>query len=179
VQYTAQNLGSSLGTAFIGSILIGALGLAVQRDIVDNPQISSAVSEQIGVAISRGIDFVPVDQARTALEQAGVPAGQADALLASYADAQLMGLKVALLTAAAIALFSLLLTRRLPTAPLAPVAPIPAGSATDAQPIPGPVDRSAAGGRGEPLRRPQRLVQGRTGPTRDGDRGLAPPRADG
>lgn len=147
LQYTAQNLGSSLGTAFIGSILIGALSVATQSGISSNPQISTPVSQQVGVAISQGIDFVPVDQARAALEHAGIPAGQIDAVLTSYADAQLVGLKVALLAAAAIALFSLFLTRQLPTVRLAGPGP------TDVTPEPGapPSPNGHDGGARKPI----------------------------
>jgi MFS family permease len=132
LQYTAQNLGSSLGTAFIGSVLIGALGVAAQRGLSADPQISDAVEEQVGVTISGGLNFVPLDQARAALEGAGIPADQIDSLLSTYADAQLLGLRTALLAAAAIALASLFLTRHLPAVHLAgPAAPaeVPAAPA--------------------------------------------------
>jgi Major Facilitator Superfamily len=144
LQYTAQNLGSSLGTAFIGSVLIGALTAAAQRGISSNPQITAAVSHQVGIAISGGVNFVPVDQARTALAHAGIPAGQVDAVLATYADAELFGLKVALLAAAAIALLSLFLTRRLPAVRLAaPTTSTPvAASAPAAEPVCRPVRNS-------------------------------------
>jgi EmrB/QacA subfamily drug resistance transporter len=136
LQYTAQNLGSSLGTALMGSILIGALSASAQRGVSADPRISDAVEQQTGVAISGGLDFVPLDQARAALERAGIPGDQIDALLSTYADAQLFGLKAALLAAAAVALASLFLTRHLPAvrlggppdrtaAPSAPEGPAP------------------------------------------------------
>jgi hypothetical protein len=136
LQYTAQNLGSSLGTAFVGSILISALGVAAGRGLSADPTISDAVEQQVGVAISGGLSFIPLDQARTALERAGIPADQIDSLLATYADAQLLGLRVGLLAAAGIALASLFLTRHLPAvrlvaapgqsaAPTAPAGPAP------------------------------------------------------
>ncbi|SFL79298.1 drug resistance transporter, EmrB/QacA subfamily [Geodermatophilus ruber] len=123
LQYTAQNLGSSLGTAFIGSVLIGALTVSAERGITDNPAISDAVQQEVGVAISGGVGFVPVDQARAALERAGISPSEVGALLDTYAQAQLEGLKVALLAAAAIALLSLFLTRQLPTTRLADTGP--------------------------------------------------------
>jgi MFS family permease len=138
LQYTAQNLGSSLGTAFIGSILIGALGFAALRGLSADPRISYAVQQQAGVAISGGVNFVPLDQAQAALENAGIPTNQIDALLSTYADAQLLALKVAILAAAAIALASLFLTRHLPTVRLAArpgQAPAPAAPA-DPEPEP-------------------------------------------
>jgi EmrB/QacA subfamily drug resistance transporter len=114
LQYTAQNLGSSLGTAFIGSILISALGVAAGRGLSADPTIADAVEQQVGVAISNGLSFISLDQAQSALVSAGIPEDQIDALLTTYADAELLGLKVALLAAAAIALASLFLTRHLP-----------------------------------------------------------------
>ncbi|NMH96982.1 MFS transporter [Pseudonocardia acidicola] len=119
LQYTSQNLGSSLGTALIGAILIGALASGAQAGLAANPQVSDAVKQQAGTAIEAGISFVPVDQVRATLAQAHIPPAEADALAATYADAQVQALKVALLAAAAVALFSLFLTRDLPTVRLA------------------------------------------------------------
>ena len=130
LQYTAQNLGSSLGTAFVGSVLISALGVAAGRGLSADPTISDAVEQQVGVAISKGLDFISLDQARTALEQAGIPADQIDSLLTTYAEAQLLGLRTGLLAAAAIALASLFLTRHLPGVRLA--GPDPAAEQSDA-----------------------------------------------
>jgi EmrB/QacA subfamily drug resistance transporter len=138
LQYTAQNLGSSLGTAFIGSILIGALGVAAGRGLSADPTISDAVEQQVGVAISNGLSFIPLDQAQAALVNAGIADDQIDALLTTYADAQLLGLKVALLAAAAIALASLFLTRHLPAVRLG-------------GPVPTPEPITSAGAEPEPL----------------------------
>ncbi|MGY1729054.1 MFS transporter [Geodermatophilus sp. SYSU D01062] len=131
LQYTAQNLGSSLGTAFVGSVLIGTLTAASVRGISGDPRVSDDVAEEVGVAISGGASFVPVDQARAALDQAGISAAEVDALVATYADAQLLGLRTALLAVAAVALLSLFLTRALPAARLAPP-PTPAEPASAA-----------------------------------------------
>lgn len=118
LQYTAQNLGSSLGTALIGSILIGALASAFTRLVESDERVSAAVQEQVGVGLEAGISFVPTETARAALEQADVPPDQAAALLEDYADAQLLGLRIALLAAAAIALACFRFTRDLPAAGL-------------------------------------------------------------
>jgi hypothetical protein len=61
-------------------------------------------------------------------------------LLSTYADAQLLGLKAALLAAGAIALASLFLTRHLPAARLAaPARPAPLPAAAPAGPAPEPL----------------------------------------
>lgn len=114
LQYTAQNLGSSLGTAFVGSILIGALARSAQRGVAADPRISDAVEQSVGVAVEGGIDFAPVGQVRDALVAAQVPGPEVDVLVGIYADAQLQALRAGLLAAAAIALACLFLTRDLP-----------------------------------------------------------------
>ncbi|MEV7616657.1 MFS transporter [Streptomyces sp. NPDC089799] len=128
LQYTAQNLGSSLGTALIGSVLIGALAFVFVRQIEDNPAISDAARTQTGVAIEGGISFLSTDQVRAAAEQAGVPPAEADAYVDAYAQAQLGGLKVAILVVGGITLASFPFTRRLPAETLGKPAAAPAGS---------------------------------------------------
>ena len=114
LQYTAQNLGSSLGTALIGSLMVGALAGAVLGLIADDPDIESAVSDQVTVQVSSGIEYIPPAQAEQALLDAGIPADQVDDLVANYSAAQLMGIKVGMLACAAAALLALPFTRRLP-----------------------------------------------------------------
>lgn len=121
LQFTAQNLGSSLGTALIGSILIGSLAFVTARLVAENPRVSTGVNQQVSTALEAGISFVSTDQAAAALQQAGVPAAEAEAVVDDYADAQLEGLRVALMAAAGIALASLWFTRDLPRS--TPVAP--------------------------------------------------------
>ncbi len=115
LQYTAQNLGSSLGTALIGAILIGALVSVFTTRITDNPQISNAARKQTGIAIESGVSFVSTDQIRTAAEHSNLPPSEVDALVDAYATAQLASLKAAVLAAAAITLTSFAFTRHLPT----------------------------------------------------------------
>ncbi|MEU9174516.1 MFS transporter [Streptomyces sp. NPDC048420] len=116
LQFTAQNLGSALGTALIGSILISALAHAFTTQVDDSPQLSEQTREQVGVALQAGITFVPTDQVRSAAERAGLPPSEVDAVADSYASAQLDGLKAAILATGGIALASFLVTPHLPTA---------------------------------------------------------------
>ena len=114
LQYTAQNLGSSLGTALIGSILIGALAVAFNSHVSDDPRVSAAVKEQVGIRLESEISFVSTDQVSSGLAAASVPAAEADAIVDSYATAQLQGLKAGILAASGITLLSLLFTGGLP-----------------------------------------------------------------
>ncbi|PVY97996.1 MFS transporter [Actinomycetospora cinnamomea] len=117
LQYTAQNLGSSLGTAFVGSVLIAALGAAAERGVGDDPRIPADLAGRVGVAISRGLDFVSLGQVEAALTAAGVPPDQAAPVVEAYAEAQLQALRAGMLATAAIALASLLATSALPSSP--------------------------------------------------------------
>ncbi|MFF3559474.1 MFS transporter [Streptomyces sp. NPDC002574] len=119
LQYTAQNLGSSLGTALIGAILIGALVHAFTTRIADNPMVSDAARQQTGIAIEAGVSFVSTDQVRAAAARAELPPSEADAIVDSYATAQLDSLKAAILAAAGITLTGFAFTRHLPTDRLA------------------------------------------------------------
>ncbi|AWW43037.1 MFS transporter [Streptomyces cadmiisoli] len=114
LQYTAQNLGSSLGTALIGSLLIGALVNAFTTRIEDNPAISQAAREQTGIALQAGVSFVSTDHVRAATQRADLPPAEADAIVDAYADAQIQALKAAVLATAAVTLAGFPFTRHLP-----------------------------------------------------------------
>ncbi|MFC9842995.1 MFS transporter [Streptomyces sp. NPDC060223] len=114
LQFTAQNLGSALGTALIGSLLIGALAHAFTTQVENHPRLSEETRQQTGVALEAGITFVPTEQVRSAAERAGLPAPEVDALADSYASAQLDGLKAAILATGGITLVSFLVTPHLP-----------------------------------------------------------------
>lgn len=133
LQFTAQNLGSSLGTALVGSILIGALIGAFDSRVSDDPRVSDAVEQQVGVRLSAGVSFVSTAQVSEGLAEAGVPAAEAQAVVEDYAEAQLLGLKAGILVAAAAALASLWFTRGLPGDRL-PSRPTRAGGESAAAP---------------------------------------------
>lgn len=137
LQFTAQNLGSALGTALIGSILIGALAHAFTTQVADDPRLSEEARAQVGVSLEAGVTFVPTDQVRSAAERAGLPPSEVDAVADSYATAQLNGLKAAILATGGIALASFLVTPHLPTTrdsrPRQPDAGAPAGATGSAR----------------------------------------------
>ncbi|MGV9254150.1 MFS transporter [Streptomyces sp. NPDC003697] len=114
LQFTAQNLGSALGTALIGSILVGGLAHAFTAYVKDDPRLSEETRTQTGIALEAGISFVPTDQVRSAAERAGLPPSEVDAISDSYASAQLDGLKAAFLATGGITLASYAVTPHLP-----------------------------------------------------------------
>jgi MFS family permease len=118
LQGTAQNLGASLGTAVIGSILIAALTSGLITRVEENPAVPPPVREQVAERTEKGIPIVPVEDIEQAALEEGLPAEQATALADDYGEAQLHGLKRSIGAIAILALLSLWFTRGLPARPL-------------------------------------------------------------
>jgi MFS family permease len=115
LQGTAQNLGSSLGTAIIGAVLLASLATGFTERVADNPDIPGAARETIVARAQEGIDVVPVADVEQAAVEGGLTQDQAKAVATDYGDAQLEALRLALGAVAAASLLSLWFTRRLPT----------------------------------------------------------------
>lgn len=114
LQGTAQNLGASLGTALVGSILIASLVTNFQTAVLADPALAG-VSSQIAAAAEKNANFVSTEQVRASAEAAGLSPAQVDAIVTEYADAQIAALKAAFASIALFALLALWYVRRLPT----------------------------------------------------------------
>ena len=119
LQGTAQNLGSSLGTAIIGAVLLASLATGFNERIAEDPAIPPAAKEQIVLNTQDGIDIVPVETVEAAAVEGGLSQDEATAVAADYGEAQLDALRLALGAVALAALMSLWFTRKLPTTSLA------------------------------------------------------------
>lgn len=115
LQNTAQQLGSSLGTALLGAIVITGLLTTFTGSVADNPKISGEVSRQVEVRLASGASFVAADEVQAAAMDAGLDPATTAALVSDYEDAQLESLKLAFLCAAFLVLAALLTTGNLPT----------------------------------------------------------------
>jgi EmrB/QacA subfamily drug resistance transporter len=114
LQGTAQNLGASLGTALIGSILIAALTSGFVQRVEDNPKVSAPVQAQVTKTAEQGIPVVTVDDVEKAAADAGATPQEAQALADDYGDAELRALKRAMGAVGVFALLALWFTRHLP-----------------------------------------------------------------
>jgi EmrB/QacA subfamily drug resistance transporter len=117
LQYTAQQLGSSLGTALIGAVVISGLVAAFSNNVAENPQISGAARQEVGVHLEGDVSFISTAEVRDAAEKAQLSPAETDAVVSSYADAQLLALKVGLLFAALLSFAALFVTGSLPAQP--------------------------------------------------------------
>jgi MFS family permease len=114
LQNTAQQLGSSLGTALLGAIVITGLASAFTANVAEDPRISDRVEQQVNVKVSAGGSFVAADEVRTVAEEEGVGRVATGHLVEDYEDAQLDALRIAFLGAALLVLASFFATRNLP-----------------------------------------------------------------
>ena len=73
LQYTAQNLGSSLGTALVGAIVIGSLGTLVVQGVQSAPAVSEPTRQTVTTSLDSGAQFVSDADVEAALDSAGIP----------------------------------------------------------------------------------------------------------
>ncbi|MCP5026140.1 MAG: MFS transporter [Actinomycetia bacterium] len=114
LQYTAQQLGSAIGTALIGAVVISSLVSAFVANISNEPIIPAELTTAIEIKVASGSSFVAADQVAAGLAAADVDHAQADAIVAEYREAQLAALKIGLLLAGFLSIASLAWTRALP-----------------------------------------------------------------
>lgn len=114
LQNTAQQLGSSLGTAFLGAVVLTGLLASFSANIASNPRIADEVQAQVQTHISAGGSFVASSEVEAAAAKAGLEDKEASEVVKDYEDAQLEALKAALLFAALLVLASFFATRNLP-----------------------------------------------------------------
>ena len=132
LQFTGQQLGSSLGVALIGAIVLSGLTSTFVSSVQADPRISAEVAGQVGTAVDSGIDFVASSAIEAAAQQAGLDAATTAAIVDDYEQAQLRSLKAGLLVAALLALISLAFTGGLPgKVPVSVPAPGEVAAASD------------------------------------------------
>ena len=115
IQNTAQQLGSSLGTAVLGAIVITGLLTAFSNKVESDPRISSEVNEQVQDNLSSGGSFIAAAEVESIATREGLEPKTVEALVENYEDSQLDALKTALLFAAFLVVGAFFTTRRLPT----------------------------------------------------------------
>ena len=117
LQNTATNLGASMGTALIGSVLIATLSTVALTGVADSPEIQRRGQDaDLHRAGRRGA----VHLRRAADDRAGGRRGDqadADAIAEINANARLEALQVAFALVGLVAIGALFITARIPTVP--------------------------------------------------------------
>jgi EmrB/QacA subfamily drug resistance transporter len=115
LQNTATNLGISIGTALVGSVLFAVLATSMVQGITQNPAVPDSVKSQASVELSQGVPFISDSDLEAALATAGVSPPVADAVLAENRAARIDGLKAAIGLLTLLALVSLFFSGNIPT----------------------------------------------------------------
>lgn len=113
LQGVFQNLGSSLGTALIGSLLIGALSTSFASGVAAS-DLPSEVRTTVSAATDRGVTVVPAADVVGIGEAAGLTDTEATELAGIYRESQLSSLRVAFVGLIVISLLSILFSRGIP-----------------------------------------------------------------
>lgn len=113
LQGTFQNLGSSLGTAMVGSLFISFLTAGFVGSI-NQTSLPTDIKTYITTNTKAGVQVVSAQQVESYATSKGLSVSEADTVAKSYADAQIDGLKQALFFVVAVAALSILLSRHIP-----------------------------------------------------------------
>jgi EmrB/QacA subfamily drug resistance transporter len=119
LQYTAQNLGGSLGTALIGAVVIGSLTSLLVAGISSSEAIDDELEAAATTALTAGADFVSDEQLSEALSDTELTNDEQDAIVDANAAARIGALQQGMVAASLLALLALFFTARVPKAPLA------------------------------------------------------------
>jgi hypothetical protein len=113
LQGVFQNLGSSLGTALIGSILIGALASSFASNVAAStlPEETQAIVNERTAA---GVEIIPASSVQKIATDSGLGEAEAVELEAIYVESQLSSLRTAFFGLILLALLSLLVSRGIP-----------------------------------------------------------------
>jgi MFS family permease len=115
LQYTAQNLGASLGTALIGAVVIGTLATQLLQGIEESPAVSDQVEQAASIRLEAGVEFVSDAQLEEALAETPIPPEEQQAIAAANSEARIEALQFGMVAVAVVALLGLFPTMRLPS----------------------------------------------------------------
>ncbi len=108
-----QNLGSSLGTALIGSIFIAALSANFAGNI-QSSNLPQTIKTTVNTASQSGISIVPVSEVNSIANKNGVSQADGNEITSIYASSQIDAMRIALSGLILISLISLLFSKNIP-----------------------------------------------------------------
>ncbi len=114
LQGTFQNLGASLGTALIGSVMIASLTTNFVNSVDQNPSLPQNVKTTISDNSTAGIPIVSASDVEEYALQAGLSQSDAESLSDEYQSSQISSLKASMVFLVGLAILTLLLSRNIP-----------------------------------------------------------------
>lgn len=107
LNYTFQQLGMSLGTAVIGSVLLFSLGNGIVQGLSTSDSFDPVEISENSVAISSNVEFVSNEQLSAGLAQSDLSEEQQADIMSVNTDARLRALRVAIGAAMVFSLLAL------------------------------------------------------------------------
>lgn len=114
LQGTFQNLGSSFGTAIVGSVFVLMLTSGFVSAVEKDSGLTGETKTEVATLSETGVQIVSETQARQAVLDNGGSEAVADSIANTYQASQLDALRQALFIIFALSVLSLLLSRNLP-----------------------------------------------------------------
>jgi MFS family permease len=114
LQGTFQNLGSSFGTAIVGSVFMLALTSGFTSSIQSSPDLSQSAKTQIVSSTQNGVQIVSQSQANQAVIEHGGSSSTAKTVSNIYQGSQISALKKGLFIVFVVSVLSLVFSRGLP-----------------------------------------------------------------
>lgn len=115
LQYTSQQLGSAIGVALIGAVVLTGLTNNFVDRVASDPRISDEVEQAVTIEVANGVSFVASDDVQDAATAAGLDESSTTALVENYEDAQIVALKSGLLIAGFVVVAAFFFTTGLPS----------------------------------------------------------------
>lgn len=113
LQGVFQNLGSSLGTALIGSVMISSLSTTFNTGIQEST-LPSGIKSSVSTQSQAGIEIVPISQVNSIASAKGVSQSDANQIEHIYSESQVGALSVSIYALLVIAVLSLLFSKNIP-----------------------------------------------------------------
>lgn len=114
LQYTAQNLGASLGTAFVGAVLIAGLATSLASGVTQSTVLNDQVKSQSELVIDEGVAFQSDAQLEASLAKTTLSPADQQEIVRINAAARIDALRKAMAAVALFAVIALFFTGRLP-----------------------------------------------------------------
>lgn len=128
IQGVFQNLGSSLGTALVGSVMIASLSSVFAGNVAAS-ELPQDVQNQVQQETQNGVGVVAVSDVPRIASEHGLSAEDSATLQQLYSDSQLSALRLSFATLAVISCGALFFSRDLPTKVPSGGTPAPAARA--------------------------------------------------
>jgi len=117
LQNTVTNLGASIGTALVGSLLVAVLTTSLGQGVAASAQVPESVKAQARLQVQSGVAFLSDKQLEDDLRRAGVDGSSTSAIVEANAQARYTGLRVALSSVMLVGVLGLFVSGGLPQAP--------------------------------------------------------------